>query len=118
MPQFKMPNADLTQVAAFQSACKQLWDAGVLSNETLLKNYGIDSQTEFDKKKKEIQAGQQEVFIKPGTSPASNNNDNGSDGKKGRPTLDDNERQSDPENSETGRNPKPSSENGSEKQEE
>lgn len=112
LPKFVMPQADLTQVAAFQNACKQLWDAGVLSNETLLKNYGISVDTEFEKKKKEIAEGQQEVFVKPGSS------SNDTTGKTGRPTLDDSERQSDPGNSETGRNPKPSSENGSEKQEE
>lgn len=112
MPQFTMPTADLTQVASFQNACKQLWDSGVLSNETLLKNYGIDVDTEFEKKKKEIESGQDEVFTKPGSK--TNNNE----GTIGRPTLDDSERQSDPGNSETGRNPKPSSENGSEKQEE
>lgn len=118
MPRFVMPNADLTQVAAFQNACKQLWDAGVLSNETLLKNYGIDSETEFEKKKKEIKAGQNEVFMKPGTNVnQEQDNDNG-ENLVGRPTLDDSERQSDPGNSETGRNPKPSSEEGSEKQEE
>jgi hypothetical protein len=110
-----MPQADLTQVAAFQNACKQLWEAGVLSNETLLKNYGIDVQTEFDKKKKEIAAGQQEVFVKPGASSNDNVGDENS-GTIGRPTLDDSERQSDPGNSETGRQPKPSSEEGSEAQ--
>ena len=111
MPRFEMPNADLTQVAAFQNACKQLWDAGVLSNETLLKNYGIDSVTEFEKKKKEADAGQNEVFVKPGSAPKEN------EGTIGRPTLDDSERNSDPGRSETGRNPKPSRPEGSEAQE-
>jgi len=117
MPKFVMPNADLTQVAAFQSACKQLWEAGVLSNETLLKNYGIDVNTEFEKKKQEISAGQNAVFVKPGSSLNDNVGDDNS-GKIGRPTLDDSERQSDPGNSETGRNEKPSRPQGSEKQEE
>lgn len=119
LPHFAMPNADLTQVAAFQSTCKQLWDAGVLSDETLLKNYGIDVETEFEIKKKEISAGYPEVFVKPGSVNTQNTSDNEGDneGKIGRPTLDDSERQSDPGNSETGRQPKPSSEEGSEKQE-
>lgn len=115
MPRFMMPQADLTQVAAFQSACKQLWDAGVLSNETLLKNYGIDVETEFEKKKKEIAAGQREVFVKPGTL-SNDNIGEGNSGTVGRPTLDDSERQSDPANSVTGRQPKPSSPEGSEAQ--
>lgn len=111
MPKFVMPNADLTQVAAFQNSCKQLWDSGVLSNRTYLKNYGIDVDTEYELKKKEIEAGQMDVFVKPGTQST------GEDNPVGRPAMDDSERQSDPGNSETGRQPKPSSENGSEKQE-
>ena len=116
LPVFKMPTADLTQVAAFQNACKQLWDAGVLSNKTLLNQYGIDSDTEFEQKKKEINSGQNEVFVKPGVNTQKEDKNETSD-KRGRPTLDDGDRQSDPGNSETGRQPKPSSEDGSEKQE-
>lgn len=120
LPKFVMPKADLTQVAAFQNACKQLWDSGVLSNETLLKNYGINVETEFEKKKKEIAAGHRDVFVKPGTNPVAQNTNTDSgdeDNPVGRPTMDDGERQSDPGNSETGRAPKPSSEEGSEAQE-
>lgn len=119
MPRFEMPTADLTQVAAFQNACKQLWDSGILSNETYLKNYGINVNTEYELKKKEIEQGQMEVFVKPGTQQNTNTtNTTNTDNPVGRPTLDDSERQSDPGNSETGRAPKPSSEEGSEKQEE
>ena len=121
MPRFEMPVADLTQVAAFQNACKQLWDSGVLSNETLLKTYGINVETEFEKKKKEIKAGQNEVFLKPGSTTSTNNgggtsNEDDGDGKIGRPTLEDGERNSDPGKSETGRQEKPSRPQGSEKQ--
>lgn len=114
MPKFVMPNADLTQVAAFQNACKQLWDAGVLSAKTLLNHYGIDSETEYRQKKKEMDGGQYNVFVKPGTNQSSSDSD--SENPVGRPTMDDSERQSDPGNSITGRQPKPSSEEGSEQQ--
>lgn len=116
LPRFEMPIADLTQVASFQSACKSLWDAGVLSNKTLLENYHIDSETEFEQKKKEIAQGQNEVFVKPGMG--SNNTSTGDDGdtKIGRPTMEDSKRNSDPSKSETGRNPKPSNPEGSEAQ--
>lgn len=114
LPHFMMPVADLTQVAAFQNACKQLWEAGVLSDETLLRNYGIDVETEFNKKKKEIDAGYRDVFVKPGSNSINNN---GEEKSPGRPAMDDNERQSDPGNSETGAQPKPSREQGSEPQE-
>lgn len=112
LPHFVMPQADLTQVAAFQNVCKQLWEAGVLSDQTLLSNYGIDVETEYARKKREIDAGYREVFVKPGSVSVNDN-----DGKAGRPTMDDSERQSDPGNSETGRQPKPSNESGSDAQE-
>lgn len=119
LPRFEMPNADLTQVAAFQNACKNLWEAGVLSNKTLLKTYNIDSDTEFAQKKKEIAAGQDMVFVKPGTTAQKEDKDEkGSDNPSGRPTLDDSERHSSVDNSDTGRNPKPSNPEGSEAQEE
>lgn len=120
MPHFEMPVADLTQVAAFQSACKQLWDAGALSTKTYLRTYGIDADAEFEQKKSEKEAGYDDVFTKPGTTTTKetgSNTDSDGDNPVGRPTMDDSERNSDPGNSETGRQPKPSSESGSEKQE-
>lgn len=116
LPSFEMPNADLTQVAAFQNACKSLWEAGVLSNKTLLKNYNIDSETEFAQKKKEIEAGQNEVFVKPGTTATKEDKEETGSNPVGRPTLDDSERNSSVDNSDTGRNPKPSNPEGSEAQ--
>lgn len=115
LPRFEMPIADLTQVAAFQNACKQLWDSGMLSNKTLLDCYGIDIDSEFEQKKKEIEQGQNEVFVKPGNSVTADNINDG-DNPVGRPTLEDGDRQSDPANSQTGRAPKPSREGGSEEQ--
>ena len=89
LPHFVMPTADLTQVAAFQSSCKQLWDSGILSNKTLLDNYGIDVETEFEQKKKEIAAGQNEVFVKPGVATQNTepeHSDDTEEGVTGRPT--------------------------------
>ena len=117
IPKFEMAECDLTQIGAFQNACMKLWEAGVLSSKTLLENYHIDMQTEYELKKQENESGITETFVKPGinqadTQPSGDNGDT-----VGRPTLDDSERQSDPGNSETGRQPKPSNEEGSEAQE-
>lgn len=120
LPTFEMPLTDLTKVAAFQEACMKLWESGVLSNETLLKTYGINVETELEKKKKEIAAGQTEVFLKPGSTIPTNSGGNSSNEEStaiGRPTMDDGERESDPGNAETGRQEKPSNPQGSEKQE-
>ena len=119
LPRFETPVCDLTQVAAFQNACKQLWDSGILSNQTLLKQYGLNVETEFDLKKQEKAEGQNEIFVKPGTTaPKEEKEETGGDGDavRGRPTMDDSERNSDPEDSEKGRQPKPSREEGSEPQ--
>lgn len=117
IPTFTMPECDLTQIGAFQNACMKLWEAGVLSTKTLLDNYNIDMETEYELKKQEIDSGKNEVFVKPGINQA-NDTPSGDNGDKvGRPTLNDSERESDPGNSETGRQPKPSNEDGSEAQE-
>lgn len=112
IPVFKMRECDLTQVAAFREECQKLYDKGVLSIQTLLDSHGIDIKREFDRKQAEADDGMTKVFVAPGKEAA-----NTDDGSRGRPTLDDNERESDPGNSETGRNPKPSVPEGSEPQE-
>lgn len=119
IPTFKMPITDLTTVSAFRQECMKLWEAGMLSNETLLTNYGLDLQMEYDRKKQEKAEGQDDVFTKPGVriDTSVNAPSDGDNDSVGRPTLDDDERNSDPGNSETGRNPKPSNEEGSEAQE-
>lgn len=115
LPTFCMPVSDLTKVAAFQDACMKLWESGMLSRKTLMETYDLDVQMEYERKKKELEEGYEDVFVKPGTK---QNNEPGETGQRGRPTMSDDERQSDPGNSETGRQPKPSSENGSEQHEE
>lgn len=119
LPTFEMPTSDLTQVAAFQSACMKLWESGVLSTRTLLENYHIDIETEFERKKKEIADGKAEIFVAPGknTSGNSDNSNGDGDGEIGRPRLDDSERSSDEGNARTGAQPKPSNPEGSEPQE-
>ena len=119
LPEFKMPVSDLTKVAAFQEACMTLWDKGMLSDKTLMDAHGFNVKYEYDQKKKEQEEGYDEVFVahnkKQASSPESNKSSD--DVTIGRPTMDDDERHSDPGNSETGAAPKPSSEEGSERQE-
>ena len=119
IPTFCMPTTDLTQVAAFQTECMNLYEKGVLSARTLLDAHGVDIDTEFERKKEELKSGMTDVFVAPGKSATTttNNPSGDEDVPVGRPTLDDNERQSDPGNSETGRQPKPSVPEGSEPQE-
>lgn len=121
LPTFVMPTSDLTQVAAFQAECMKLYEKGVLSARTLLDAYHVDIETEFQRKQEEQDSGKTELFVAPGkgTETTDGNKSSGdSDVPVGRPTMDDSERQSDPGNSETGRQPKPSAPEGSEQQEE
>ena len=112
LPTFVMPVADLTKVAAFQEACMALWDKGMLSDKTLMKAHGLDVEAEFEQKKKEQEEGYNEVFVAPAKNTGAESD---GDGERGRPVLDDSERNSDPSKSDTGAQPKPSSEDGSER---
>lgn len=122
LPEFKMPISDLTKVAAFQESCMTLWEKGMLSDKTVMEAHGFNVKYEFEQKKKEIQEGYNEVFVAPNSKQSASGNTsvdaggNGDgDGEKGRPVMDDDERNSDPGKSETGANPKPSSDEGSER---
>lgn len=117
LPRFEMAECDLTQIGAFQDACMKLWEAGVLSTKTLLDQYHIDMNTEYEQKKLENDSGITETFVKPGINQADTEHSGDNGDTVGRPTLSDGDRQSDPGNSATGRNPKPSNESGSEAQE-
>ena len=120
LPVFCMPQTDLTKVAAFQEECMKLWESGSLSRRTMLEAHGIDIEMEYERKKKELDDGYEDVFTKPGTTSQEQNNNQTSarDGEIGRPTLDDSDRNSSPDNSDSGRLPKPSNPDGSEAQNE
>lgn len=120
LPTFEMPTSDLTKVAAFQEACMKLWESGNISRKTMLEAHGVDIAMEYEQKKKEQEDGYDDVFVKPGTNSSDNNDsadDNESSGTRGRPTLNDEDRNSTVDTSDSGRNPKPSNPEGSEAQE-
>ena len=119
IPTFVMPVSDLTQVAAFQNECMKLYEKGAISLRTLLESYNISIDTEKERKAKEQNEGVPQLFVAPGKSAqTTDTNNNEESGTVGRPAMDDSERESDPGNSETGRQSKPSRPEGSEKQEE
>lgn len=120
LPVFCMPQTDLTKIAAFQEECMKLWESGNLSRRTMLEAHGIDVEMEYERKKQEMDNGYDDVFVKPGTNPQNNSEPDAVDGdvQIGRPTMDDSERNSAPDNSDTGRQPKPSRPEGSEAQDE
>lgn len=125
VPKFTFPPVDLTGNERFLAACMKLWEKGVVSNETLLQAYGYDINQEQERLKKEKAAGTFETFEPPktrqGDAGATTYVPTGGSGDdevtiRGRPTLDDSERHSDPSKSITGRQPKGSNPDGSEAQ--
>lgn len=97
----------------------KLWESGNLSRKTMLEAHGIDVEMEYERKKQEAKDGYEEVFVKPGTNTQSDDGGAATDEdvKTGRPTLDDSQRNSSVDNSDSGRLPKPSNPEGSEAQE-
>ena len=140
IPRFTFPPTDLTGNTNFLKTCETLYAKGMLSNETYLSAYKFDFNQEVERKKREKTNGIADLF-NPNQSTVVNNasNDNArnanntnsnenenangnnqddgmSNAPRGRPTLDDSERHSDPSKSITGRQPKGSNPAGSEAQ--
>lgn len=106
IPQFTFPPVDLADSQKFQEVCRNLWEKGVVSTRTMLQMHGYDMDQEQERKKSE--APVTSPIEKPESQESSEN-----ESKQGRPTLDDSERTSDPMKSLTGKQPKPSSPEGS-----
>ena len=106
MPLFTFPPVDLAGSQKFQEVCRQLWEKGVVSTKTMLQTHGYDMEQEEERKKSDPPR-QNEV---KGHMPEAS--DSGQ-AKRGRPTMDDTERSSDPAKSKSGAQPKPSNPEGS-----
>ena len=107
IPQFTFPPVDLTDSQRFQEVCRDLWQKGVVSTRTLLQTHGYDMDQEMERKKAEG------PVTSPVENPAAQDASNGGGDKRGRPEMDDTERNSDLLKSQTGKQPKPSNPEGS-----
>lgn len=112
IPTFTFPPVDLSGSKAFQEACLRLWEKGVVSHETLLQAYGYDMKQEVERRKNEEEKGVN-AALESRNGKASEAESSNDDAKIGRPELDDSERTSDPAKAITGKQPKPSNEEGS-----
>lgn len=107
-PEFHFMPLDMSGRKALREACTDLWEKGVISTKTMLETngYSIDKEVELRKSEsKDI-----DTVLIPRDQMQT---ETSSDGKVGRPEMDDDERTSDPEASERGKQPKPSNEDGS-----
>ena len=111
VPQFNFQPLDMNGKKALRETCKALWDDGVLSTKTMMETNGYSLDLEMEQREEEKKDRVDEVMV-PRDVEYQNNQQDGN-GKVGRPTLDDTERTSDPENAIRGKQPKPSSPEGS-----
>ena len=112
VPTFTFPPVDLTGSGKFYEACLQLWEKGVLSTKTMMSVHGYDMDQEVKRRREEDGQGITDTLM-PRDAKETENKDDGENNKVGRPTMDDNERNSDPADAVTGKQPKPSSPDGS-----
>lgn len=110
VPRFVYPPVDLSGSTKFQETCFKLWQSGVLSAQTMLQTHGYDIEQELERRKQEDASGITEKLQNPNDNQA---DDPTQEKKIGRPEMDDTERNSDKGNSLTGKQPKPSSPEGS-----
>lgn len=107
VPKFNFAPLSMEGRKSLREACSALWQQGVVSTKTMLEAHGYSLDQEKRQREKEQEDGTDEI-MKARQSAASNSSND-----VGRPELDDSERTSDPESSERGKMPKPSSPEGS-----
>jgi len=111
IPRFVYPPVDLAGSTKFQDCCFKLWQSGVVSTQTMLQTHGYDMTQEVERKKQEASNG---VDASPANGKdTKDTSDDGEKKKPGRPEMDDSERSSDKDKAMTGKQPKPSSPDGS-----
>ena len=110
-PEFHFQPLSMEGKKALREKALELWEKGVISTEHMMETHGYSLAIEREMREQEQSDGTDEVMVPRNVKAANETTENK---KAGRPKLDDSERNSDPENSVTGRQPKPSSPEGSE----
>ena len=110
IPTFEFQPLSMEGKKALREKCIDLWSKGVVSTKTMMTTNGYS--IEFEQKQRQQEANTTDKILTPRSEEASSP----SESTQGRPTMDDDERKSDPSKSETGRQPKPSNPEGSEEQ--
>ena len=105
VPSFSFLPLEMAGRKALREKCEKLWADGLISTETLMNTEGYNVDYEKLQRQKEKKDGTDDVFA-PRVTNVQQTSDEG-----GRPEMDDDERHSDPEASDRGAQPKPSTEN-------
>lgn len=119
IPQFNFMPLDMNGKKALRESCQNLWEKGVVSTKTMMEMNGYSLDVEKAQRTKEASDGTDEKMVPHSTTPvatvaapSSSEEEDESQGR-GRPKLDDDERKSDPQQSDSGSRPKPSRPEGS-----
>lgn len=110
-PQFNFTPLSMEGKKALREMCTNLYESGLLSTRTMLETHGYSLDIEKELKTKEKDDGTKELFVPEETK--KQNNESGDNDGAGRPEMDDSERKSDKESALRGKQPKPSSPEGS-----
>ena len=106
VPTFTFMPLEMSGRKAMREACAQLWKEGLVSTDTYMHLEGYDMEKEVEKRELEATNGIDDVLTPRVTNVQQTTNDSGDKG--GRPEVDDEDRHSDPEASDRGAQPKPS----------
>ena len=119
VPEFEFMPLDMAGKKALREACKELWQQGLVSTQTMMTMQGYSLEREKAQREKESSDGTDEILVPRditnaefSTEPDTQQNNN-STNKVGRPELDDDERNSDPDAAQRSKQPKPSNPDGS-----
>ena len=107
IPEFHFVPLDMSGKKALRETCKELWEKGAISTQTMLETHGYSMEKEIEYRENE--AKKADAVLCPREETVSNNTSS----DVGRPEMDDSERMSDPDSAQRGRQPKPSNPDGS-----
>ena len=110
VPQFHFMPLSMEGKKALREKCNELWQNGVVSTQTMMQTNGYSLDIEKERREKEASDGTDKTLFARQTKATQSTESNE---KQGRPELDETERKSDPDASERGKQPKPSSPEGS-----
>lgn len=112
-PEFHFQPLSMEGKKALREKALELWEKGTISTGTMLKSQGYSIEVERENREKEKKDGTDEALLPREVGNTTYIDNSTTTNKVGRPEMDDSERTSDPENSATGKQPKPSNPEGS-----
>ncbi len=112
VPEFSFMPLDMAGRKSLRDACKELWEQGLVSTETMMSAHGYSLERERAKREAEAANGTDEILI-PRDQMNQQQSEEPSGNPVGRPEMTDDERTSDPASAIRGKQPKPSNPEGS-----